>query len=52
MDSFRSSGWLTSGPSAGGAYPPVNMFRKGDDFIIIADALLNPCETEVAMLVG
>ena len=37
MDSFRSSGWLTSGPSAGGAYPPVNMFRKGDDFIIIAE---------------
>jgi len=37
MDSFRSSGWLTSGPSAGGAYPPMNMFRKGDDFVIIAE---------------
>jgi len=37
MDSFRSSGWLTSGPSASGAYPPLNMFRKADDFIIIAE---------------
>jgi HSP20 family protein len=37
MDSFRSSGWPTSGPSAGGAYPPMNMFRKGDDFVIIAE---------------
>ncbi len=37
LDSFRASGWLASGPSGGGAYPPMNMFRKGDDFIIIAE---------------
>ncbi len=37
MDAFRSSSWLTSGPSGGGSYPPVNVFRKGDDFIIIAE---------------
>ncbi len=37
LDTFRTSGWLTSGPSSRGAYPPVNMFRKGDDFIIIAE---------------
>ena len=37
MDTFRASGWLTSGPSGGGAYPPMNVFRKGDDFIIIAE---------------
>jgi HSP20 family protein len=37
LDSFRTSGWLVSGPSGGGAYPPMNMFRKGDDFIIIAE---------------
>src|SRR6476659_4540496 len=37
LDTFRSSGWLASGPSGGGSYPPVNVFRKGDDFIVIAE---------------
>ena len=37
LDSFRSSGWLASGPSGGGSYPPMNVFRKGDDFIIITE---------------
>ena len=37
LDTFRSSGWLASGPSGGGGYPPVNVFRKGDDFIVIAE---------------
>ncbi len=37
MDAFRASTWLTSGPSAGGSYPPVNVFRKGEDFIVIAE---------------
>lgn len=37
LDSFRASSWLASGPSGGGSYPPMNMFRKGDDFIIIAE---------------
>jgi HSP20 family protein len=37
LDTYRSSGWLTSGPSGGGAYPPMNMFRKGHDFIIITE---------------
>jgi HSP20 family protein len=37
LDSFRSSGWLGSGPSNGGGYPPMNVFRKGDDFIIITE---------------
>ena len=36
MDSFRSSGWLNS-MSSGGSYPPLNVFRKGDDFIVIAE---------------
>ena len=26
--------WLDAGPSGGGAYPPINVFRKGDDFLI------------------
>ena len=37
LDSFRSSSWLTSGPSGGGSYPPMNVFRKGDDFIVITE---------------
>jgi HSP20 family protein len=37
LDTFRSSGWLASGPSGGGGYPPVNVFRKGDDFIVITE---------------
>jgi len=37
LDTFRSSGWLASGPSSGGSYPPVNVFRKGDDFIVITE---------------
>jgi HSP20 family protein len=37
LDSFRSSGWLGAGPSAGGAYPPINIFRKGDDIVAIVE---------------
>jgi HSP20 family protein len=37
LESFRTSGWLASGPSAGGAYPPLNIFRKGDDIVVIAE---------------
>jgi HSP20 family protein len=37
LDSFRSSGWLGAGPSSTGGYPGVNVFRKGDDFIIITE---------------
>ena len=37
LDAFRTSDWLQSGPSGGGSYPPVNVFRKGDDFLIITE---------------
>jgi HSP20 family protein len=37
LDAFRTSGWLDAGPSGGGAYPPVNVFRKGDDFVVLAE---------------
>ncbi|MGO9422362.1 Hsp20/alpha crystallin family protein [Roseiarcus sp.] len=37
LDAFRASDWLEAGPSGGGAYPPLNVFRKGDDFIIITE---------------
>ena len=37
LDAFRSTGWLETGPSGGGPYPPVNVFRKGEDFLIITE---------------
>ena len=37
LDTFRQSDWLESSPSGTGAYPPVNVFRKGDDFVVIAE---------------
>lgn len=37
LDTFRASDWLETGPSGAGAYPPLNVFRKGDDYVIIAE---------------
>ena len=37
LDSFRTSNWLSASPSASGAYPPLNVFRKGDDLVVIAE---------------
>jgi HSP20 family protein len=37
LESLRSSSWLEPGPSGGGAFPPVNVFRKGEDIVIIAE---------------
>jgi HSP20 family protein len=37
LDTFRTSGWLGAGPSGGGAYPPLNVFRKGDDVVIVTE---------------
>jgi len=34
LDSFRASSWLGSGPSARGSYPPLNVFRKGDNLLL------------------
>ena len=37
LDTSRSSGWLGAGPSGGGSYPPLNVFRHGDDIVVIAE---------------
>src|SRR5919107_248297 len=37
LDPFRTSGWLDGGPSGGGAYPPINVFRKDDEFVVLAE---------------
>jgi HSP20 family protein len=37
LDQLRSSDWLRASPSGGGAYPPMNVFRKEDDVILITE---------------
>lgn len=37
LDSFRQSDWLEATPSGAGPFPPVNIFRKGDDFVLITE---------------
>ena len=37
LESFRRSGWLQSSPSGSGSYPPLNIFRKDDDLVLIAE---------------
>ena len=37
LDAFRRSDWLQSSTSAGGSYPPLNVFRKGDEFALVAE---------------
>ena len=37
LDSFRTSSWLDAGVSGDGAYPPINVFRKGEDYTLIAE---------------
>ena len=37
LDQLRDSDWLDTGPSGQGSYPPLNVFRKGDDIVIITE---------------
>jgi len=37
LDAYRTSSWLDQGLSGGGAYPPLNVFRKGDDLILVIE---------------
>jgi HSP20 family protein len=37
LDALRASTWLERSPSASGAYPPLNVFRKGDDVVIVTE---------------
>jgi len=38
LDSFRSSSWLSSSTSGDGSFPPLNVFSKNDDLVIVAEA--------------
>ena len=37
LDQLRASSWLDAGLSGQGAFPTLNVFRKGDDIVIIAE---------------
>ena len=37
LEALRASRWLEPGPSGFGTYPPLNVFRKGDDIVIITE---------------
>ena len=37
LDASRSSDWLTRGLSGQGAFPPLNVFRQEDDFVVITE---------------
>lgn len=37
LDAFRASSWLDSGPSGAGVYPPINVFRKENDFALVTE---------------
>jgi len=36
-NALRTSDWLEAGSSGGGSYPPLNVFRKGDDVVIVTE---------------
>ena len=39
LDAYRASGWLDAagGTSGGGGYPPINVFRSGEGFAVVAE---------------
>jgi hypothetical protein len=39
LDSFRNGSWLGTASSAAGGFPPLNVFSKGDDVVVVAESL-------------
>jgi HSP20 family protein len=37
LDAYRESPWLDSGPSSTGPFPPLNVFKKGDDLVVLTE---------------
>jgi HSP20 family protein len=37
LDAFRESDWLESSTSRAGPFPPLNVFRRGDDVVAIVE---------------
>lgn len=48
LEGRRQSDWLRNATTARGAYPPINMFRQGDDYVAIVElAGINKSELEI-----
>jgi HSP20 family protein len=37
LEAIRGISWLDASPSGAGAYPPINVFRRGEDFVVVAE---------------
>ena len=37
MEASRASGWFASTTTGHGTFPPVNVFRQGHDFVLVAE---------------
>jgi HSP20 family protein len=37
LDGLRDSAWLEMSPSGRGAFPPLNVFNKGDDIVVVTE---------------
>jgi len=37
LDQLRTSNWLQASPSGSGGYPPINVFRKGEDIVLVVE---------------
>jgi len=37
LEAATASDWLEDGTAAGDAYPPLNVFRQGEDFVVVAE---------------
>jgi HSP20 family protein len=37
MDNSMGSDWFGTRTAGGGAYPPVNVFSEGEDFVVVAE---------------
>jgi HSP20 family protein len=37
LDARLESDWMERGTAGMGAYPPINIFQKGDDFVVILE---------------
>jgi HSP20 family protein len=37
LDAQRESDWLGTGTAGTGAFPPINIFQQGDDFVAIVE---------------
>lgn len=37
LDSRHASGWLEDGTAGMGAYPPINVFQQGHDFVAVVE---------------